>query len=206
MYLYEDNAEALARHLILLAVFLDRTLQPDVRMQRFLEIFGNALMRQDTATYLNTKSQELESMLAQMMAGKEVPGELASLIDISMLSYQDQDALLSVISGARDARQYDMKKAWDGRCRIWYAERYDFRQNMVRTARTVHHPPCGPLNVACQQLRHRNISAARLQLLRSILACSSPASLSCEQCHHRYYPHWTARISPGRGGIPAIIH
>jgi hypothetical protein len=25
-----------------------------------------------------------------------------------------------------------MAKAWDGRCRKWYADRYDFRTNMVR--------------------------------------------------------------------------
>lgn len=30
---------------------------------------------------------------------------------------------------------FDMPKAWDGRCRKWYADRYDFRTNMVRMTR-----------------------------------------------------------------------
>jgi hypothetical protein len=31
---------------------------------------------------------------------------------------------------------FDIAKAWDGRCRKWYADRYDFRTNMVRCTAT----------------------------------------------------------------------
>lgn len=38
----------------------------------------------------------------------------------------------SVLLPNRSKHSFDMAAAWQGRCRKWYADRYDFRQNMVR--------------------------------------------------------------------------
>jgi dynein assembly factor 3 len=129
---YEDNAAALARHMILLAIFLDNNLEVNVRMRRFLEIFGNALLREDTADYLSTKCKVLEIMLEQMLGGAEVTDQtLARLIDIKNLSFEAKDALTEALTGAAKGSTYNMAKAWESRCRLWYGQRYDFRRNIV---------------------------------------------------------------------------
>ena len=118
--------------MILTAIFLDTTLQPDVRMQRFLEVFGNSLLRQDTFEYLAEKCRQLEALVQLKMGGDKGTGLLAELFNIDLLSYQSRDELLGALVAARADEQFDMAKAWDGRCRLWYSDRYDFRRNMVR--------------------------------------------------------------------------
>jgi dynein assembly factor 3 len=49
---YEEHPEALARHILLLYVLLDPSLPPRERCEMFLELHGNALLRQKTADYL----------------------------------------------------------------------------------------------------------------------------------------------------------
>lgn len=134
LYIYEDNVEALARHLILLAVLLDDSQEHAVRMQRFLEVFGNIFLREDTVDYLKHLCRELETLLSSMIADDSgnCVGPLKNMLDISMLRYEAKDALLSSIEQARSSTHLDMKSAWDLRCRRWYGDRYDFRRNMVR--------------------------------------------------------------------------
>jgi dynein assembly factor 3 len=53
-------------------------------------------------------------------------------LDVSLLKFQDRDALVEVLQKYRGSVSYDMVKAWDARARKWYGERFDFRRNMVR--------------------------------------------------------------------------
>ncbi|WIA35130.1 hypothetical protein OEZ86_003610 [Tetradesmus obliquus] len=64
---------------------------------------------------------------------KPPPQQLGALaaFDLSLLRYQERDALLETFQRYRHKAGFDMSKAWDGRCRKWYADRYDFRTNMV---------------------------------------------------------------------------
>lgn len=52
LYVYEEEPENLARHILLLSVLLDGSLLPKERMEMFLELHGNALLRARTADYL----------------------------------------------------------------------------------------------------------------------------------------------------------
>eukprot|EP00983_Pelagomonas_calceolata_P083955 1156265-Pelagomonas_calceolata.AAC.2 len=52
MYVYEEEPENLARHFLLLSVLLDSSLLPKERMEIFLELHSNAMLRERTATYL----------------------------------------------------------------------------------------------------------------------------------------------------------
>lgn len=132
LHVYEDNAAALFRHVALIAVLLDEALPAATRMQRFLEIFGNALLREDTADYLAARCRDIEGVLERMMAGHASDTVLGRLFNIRSLSFEARDGLMTAATGARRGREYDMAKAWDARCRSWYADRYDFRRNAVR--------------------------------------------------------------------------
>lgn len=134
LYIYEDSPEALARHLLLLTILLDDTAHDSVKMQRFLEIFGNHFLREDTLEYLKMKCRDIEQLLADKIAQTNSRHQsiVASLVDVSMMRYEAKDAVLSAIVQIRSSSKLDMKSAWDLRCRKWYGERYDFRRNMVR--------------------------------------------------------------------------
>jgi hypothetical protein len=52
LHVYEEDAEGLARHLLLLSVLLDGSLLARDRMETLLELHSNALLRDQTAAYL----------------------------------------------------------------------------------------------------------------------------------------------------------
>lgn len=57
---------------------------------------------------------------------------IANALDISLLKYQERDAIIDALHKYRSSVDYDMAKAWDARCRKWYGDRFDFKRNMVR--------------------------------------------------------------------------
>eukprot|EP00892_Ulva_mutabilis_P012430 jgi/Ulvmu1/955/UM102_0038.1 len=133
IYVYEDNAEAMARHVLLLAILLDHPVDQALRMQRFMEVFGNSLIRDDTLNYLKQLCRRLEALLVDKVAQRSISDDtvLGHLLDISMLRYEAKDALISAIERTRSPTPLDMNFAWDLRCRKWYGDRYDFRRNMI---------------------------------------------------------------------------
>jgi hypothetical protein len=83
---------------------------------------------------------------------------------------------------------FDMAKAWDGRCRKWYADRYDFRTNMVRCT-TIAVCSCLPIlrAVAWRQPQHLSLLSYVLAYQNSwkhhcrCIACA-PAVSCCYTC------------------------
>ena len=132
LYVYEDNPEALARLLMLLTILVDGAVPPDVRMQRMLEVLGNAFLRQDTASYLNAVAKQLETDVSDALGGQSSDHTIVKMLDTSLLTYSDQDALLAALTSSTKSAHFDMNNAWDSRCRLWHADRYDVRRNMVR--------------------------------------------------------------------------
>jgi dynein assembly factor 3, axonemal len=127
LYIFEDSAESLARHMLLTAIFLDPSMDSLRRAQTFLEVYGNALIRESTAAYLRTLLKDLESIYEGACP------HIAALFDFSALKYHDKDDLTAAFSMMRKHASYDMGKAWDHRCRKWLGDRYDVRRNMVST-------------------------------------------------------------------------
>jgi dynein assembly factor 3, axonemal len=136
LYIHEETAEALARHIILLAVLLDTSVHETERVRRFLEFFGNAFLRQDSADYLHAVCKQIEALLTSKSAGRPDDSNLSQLFSTSLLSFAEQDLLMSAATAFSAAPGFDMVTAWDSRLRKWYADRYDFLRNMVRLGDT----------------------------------------------------------------------
>ncbi|MEW5305020.1 MAG: hypothetical protein WDW36_007590 [Sanguina aurantia] len=69
---------------------------------------------------------------ASQACSTPLPGDLGELLDLSLLRFQERDAMVEVLRRYRRASApYDMVAAWDSRCRKWYADRYDFRKNLI---------------------------------------------------------------------------
>ena len=52
LYVYEDQPELLARHMLLVSILLDEALPVRQRMETFLEVHGNILLRENTSSYV----------------------------------------------------------------------------------------------------------------------------------------------------------
>lgn len=135
VYVYEDNPEALARHILLLGILLDSSLLPTDRVSMFLEVFGNLFIRDETSKYLQRRSKQLENVISSKIAGSGSGKNdlMHQLLDLSLMRFEAKDKLLSAIVQSRAAPSIDVKHAWDTRSRKWYGDRYDFRKNAVRS-------------------------------------------------------------------------
>ena len=145
LHIHEEEPEALARHLLLLGILLDSSLTAKDRLQTLLEVHGNALVRQRTSEYIEERGRAIESLLVDLgsgssareaaamrsKAGDEAGACLASILDVSMLKFQDRDRIVESLQKYRRQTEYDMVKAWDTRSRKLYGDRYDFRRNMI---------------------------------------------------------------------------
>ena len=83
---YEEAPEALARHLLLLAIALDMEVPRRERAELFLEVYANAMLREKTSSYVASRAQALRRLLAQE------EGPLAPLIDVSLLKMRVRGA------------------------------------------------------------------------------------------------------------------
>ena len=90
------------------------------------------------------RGRSLEALLVALVSGAEADssevmalgGDLACLarvLDVSMLKFQERDAIIESLHKYRSTVEYDMVKAWDARGRKWYGDRFDFKRNMVGT-------------------------------------------------------------------------
>eukprot|EP00775_Hariotina_reticulata_P004584 gene4584-4838_t len=124
-------------------MLLDGHLTAKERAETFLELHGNVMLRQKTADYLVTRSKWLEDAVAQLSMQPAAAAAtrqqeqhdsdlgVLSAFDLSLLLYQDRDALLETFQRFRQKASYNMAAAWDGRLRKWYGDRYDFRTNLI---------------------------------------------------------------------------
>lgn len=139
VYVYEDNPEALARHILLLGILLDTSLLASDRVTMFLEVYGNLFIREETSNYLQRRSKQLENIISIKISGSDSGDNdlMGQLLDLSSMRFEAKDQLVSAIVQARSAPSIDLKHAWDTRSRKWYGDRYDFRKNAVRLSCSV---------------------------------------------------------------------
>ena len=140
MYVYEDNAEALARHILLLGILFDTSRQQSDRVTMFLEVFGNLFIREETRQYLQLRSKKLENIVSSKIAGSSSGDDdvMGQLLDLGSMRFEAKDKLLAAIVQSRNDPTVDVKHAWDQRSRKWYGDRYDFRKNAVCLDSPVH--------------------------------------------------------------------
>jgi dynein assembly factor 3 len=124
-FLYEDDTETLARHLLLLHVFTDWGMPIRQRAHTFLEIFGNILVQDRTAQYTEAAGRRLTELVCD---GK---GRLADFVDLSFLRHRTRDGLQMVFESWRCDIPFNAASLHEHRLRGLLKERYDARQSIV---------------------------------------------------------------------------
>ena len=88
-YIHESSKEVLARDLLFIIIVNDLSLSIRERVELFLEIYGNALIRERAAEYIHTNAQKLIKIITQHREA----GLIQNIFDLSGLKFKERDEL-----------------------------------------------------------------------------------------------------------------
>jgi dynein assembly factor 3, axonemal len=98
------------------------------RMEMFLDLYGNVLIRDKTSTYLEGIVHELIQLVTEH---EKCTSVLRSIFNFDTLKFKERDELEDIISGYLLCHKYDIECLRDQRLRAHFKERYDHRRNIV---------------------------------------------------------------------------
>ncbi|KAL3841853.1 hypothetical protein ACJMK2_019950 [Sinanodonta woodiana] len=129
-YIIENNMELYARHMLFLALALEKQTRMGLqeKTELFLELFGNVLVRKQSEQYVERMANEFVKMVTNFdYLEKKLP-----VLDLSQLKFKERDFLEAIFKLWRnpEAQVFDVTKAWDLRLRQYLGVRYDSRLNV----------------------------------------------------------------------------
>ena len=136
-HVYESTMVEAARHVLLLCVLMSDDLPPSERVERFLEIFMNATLRESTAELVERLAGRLERVVGAVFAGEADAPDIANdrvcrVFDFSLLKFKEKDELVDCFRFWRGREtRFDAVALRDARLRKYYDDRYDHRKNVV---------------------------------------------------------------------------
>eukprot|EP00794_Sanderia_malayensis_P016957 gene16957-18664_t len=120
-YVIENNLEVIARQILFASIIFEpkEKLGLKEKVELFLELFGNSLVRPQTDEFLQTKANELIRFVTD-------PDYLAATF-----SFKERDQLEGILKFWRstDRKLFDICALWDHRLRHYLGTRYDSRYN-----------------------------------------------------------------------------
>jgi len=125
-FLHEKEHEVLARHLLFLQIINNKALTVRERMEVFLSLYGNTLVRERDCSYVSEIAPELVELITENSAHP-----LAEKVDLSQLKFKDRDILQDIFKGWFKDVPFDVEALREQRCRGYYRARYDYRKNLM---------------------------------------------------------------------------
>eukprot|EP00927_Polykrikos_kofoidii_P036185 TRINITY_DN30574_c0_g1_i1.p1 TRINITY_DN30574_c0_g1~~TRINITY_DN30574_c0_g1_i1.p1 ORF type:complete len:636 (-),score=121.13 TRINITY_DN30574_c0_g1_i1:64-1971(-) len=125
-FLHETRYEVLARHLLFLQIMNNTTIPVRERMELFLSLYGNTLVREKDCAYVEEIAPEFIEIVTDNSTHP-----LTEVVDLNHLKYKDRDMLQDVYKGWLKDVPFDVEALREQRCRGYYRERYDFRKNAM---------------------------------------------------------------------------
>ncbi|GMI25173.1 hypothetical protein TeGR_g10973 [Tetraparma gracilis] len=124
-YLLDNPTEVLSRHLLLLYTLTDWEIPIRQRAILFLELYGNCLLQDRTARYMDNAASDLIRLVCDQ------PSALTDMISLQHLKFRDRDAMESTFKSWSVDVPYDLEGLRDTRLRHFYGERYDAKKNVL---------------------------------------------------------------------------
>lgn len=125
-YIQETSKEIIARDMLLLYLINEIQMPVRERVELFLDIYGNGLMRDRTAEYVDLRARELIKIVTDTASS-----ELSRILDMSDLKFKDRDDLEEIFKSWTLNAPFDIASLRDQRLRYHYKERYDVRTNLI---------------------------------------------------------------------------
>ncbi|KAM8927740.1 dynein axonemal assembly factor 3 [Pelodytes ibericus] len=127
-YLIESDLEQVARHILFLTLALRNPEQMGLqeKSEIFLELFGNSLVRSQTATYL----QEQCELFICLVTDPDYQQCVIPCLNLNALKFKERDELESIFKFWRnpESRLFPIEKYWDVKNREFLGRRYDSRR------------------------------------------------------------------------------
>jgi dynein assembly factor 3 len=142
-FVYEKMLELYARDLLLLNIALEHPSKRGVqeKTELFLEIFGNLLVRDYSAKYIQEKANEFIKFITDL-ENTEGSADLSvlrkrdslSMFRFDLLKFKERDFLEGIFKFWRlknepDKQYFPAEKCWEFRLRNYMKTRYDTRKN-----------------------------------------------------------------------------
>ena len=128
IYIHEKNPENIARDLLFLTLICETGLAKRERMELFLDLYGNVMLRDKTDAYLQGIVNELIQLITEDERCQSV---LKPVVDLSQLKFVERDGIEDVFSSWLNVHPFDIEQYRDVRIRARMKSRYDFKTNMI---------------------------------------------------------------------------
>ena len=126
--MHEPQKENLARVILFLTLFCETGLSARERMETYLDLYGNCLIRDKTSQYLQDINRELIQLVTE---DDKCSSVIKDLINFETLKFKDRDDIEDIFSSYHNKHPFDVEKLRDTRIRAHYKDRYDHRRNLV---------------------------------------------------------------------------
>ncbi|CAH8585974.1 unnamed protein product [Dicrocoelium dendriticum] len=129
-FVVDSSLEIYARYILQLYIAFEHYHRFNLqdKTELFLELFGNTLIREYTATYLRCAAQEF----IRICTSYDCDTQYSPFFDLSAMKFKERDVLESIFKFWRDkdSKAFDISKCWDSRLRKHLGTRYDAIPNV----------------------------------------------------------------------------
>ncbi|XP_059048761.1 dynein axonemal assembly factor 3 [Achroia grisella] len=127
LFVIDGCPELIARQLLLISLGLERTTRCGLleKTRRFLEVYGNILLRPPTSRYVIAKARQLVSMITN----PEYMNGLLPYISVEQMKYREKDYMENLLNfwTTGNTNQFNACELWEHRVRHNLGLRYDNR-------------------------------------------------------------------------------
>lgn len=130
LFVVDGCPELIARQILLLSLALEKTTRCGLldKTRRFLEVYGNMLLRPPTSRYLIAKARQLVGMITNT----EYMGCLLPCVSIDQTKYRERDYMENLFNfwTTGNTNQFNANELWEHRLRQSLGVRYDNRMGI----------------------------------------------------------------------------
>ncbi|XP_053308151.1 dynein axonemal assembly factor 3 [Spea bombifrons] len=127
-YIIESDLELLARTMLFLTLALENPEQMGLqeKSESFLELFGNSLIRSQTANYL----QERCDLFIRCVTDPDYQQNVFPWLNLTAIKFKERDELEDIFKFWRtpESRLFPIEKYWEAKNRQFLGRRYDSRR------------------------------------------------------------------------------
>ncbi|XP_053625766.1 dynein axonemal assembly factor 3 [Plodia interpunctella] len=127
IFVIDGCPELIARQLLLLSLSLEKTTRYGLleKTRRFLEVYGNLLLRPPTSRYLIAKARQLVGMITN----PDYMNCLLPCVSIEQMKYRERDYMENLLNfwTTGNTNQFNACELWEHRIRYSLGVRYDSR-------------------------------------------------------------------------------
>lgn len=127
IFVVDGCPELIARQLLLTSMALEKTTRCGLleKTRRYLEVYGNLLLRPATSRYLIAKARQLVGMVTNL----EYMNSLLPCVSIEQMKYRERDYMENLLNfwTTGNTNQFNACELWEHRLRYSLGTRYDHR-------------------------------------------------------------------------------